>query len=200
MAYLEYLMGNKKSYFGVIIFQFIIQMSSFAEPKSHSLAEIFCTAIFQTGHIESNRKKLDEDWPELEKHLENGKLYSSLLSHEQLEKELEKIKNTPVFQKCLDETKSEFEYGQFILAGRKLVRGALLAYKGDSKSVLSSASFQFGNTTEIPDSLYLNLAEPQSSDENLKVLETLNEREKKYNSMWHRFIGELRSKTQSFHF
>ncbi len=169
-------------------------------PERHSLVDIFCTVVVEQSYREKPSKKMEDAWPDLERYFESGKLFSLLLTDEQLESEFKKIKNTLIFKKCLDENKKEFEYGEFILSGKKITRDTLQAYKTTSKASLSSASFQLGESYILPSDLSLNILVSESNFPGDQTFEVVAHREKKYNSLWHRFIADVKNRSKALQF
>jgi hypothetical protein len=186
----------------LIVLFFQSSLSAQEEEKflRHSLVDIFCTALIERSSNENNSKNLDEIWPILENHFQSGKLYSSLLSNDQLESSLETLKSTPLFKKCVDENRKDLDYGEFILTGKKIIEDTLLAYQKVSSPSLSSASFQLSEGGGLLSGLSLNISGGESNFESPRIIEVINQREKKYQTMWHRFIADLKSKSKSLHF
>jgi hypothetical protein len=169
-------------------------------PSRHSLVDIFCTALVERTSKEGSPKSLDDIWPDLESHFESGKLYSFLLSSDQIESSLETLKSTPLFKKCVDENIKELEYGEFILTGKKIIQNTLLAYQKNTSTSLSSASFPLNEGGDLPSDIALNISSGETSVDSPRIIEVINQREKKYQTMWHRFIADLKSKSKSLHF
>jgi len=166
----------------------------------HSLVDIFCTALIERSCKEGSPKSLEDIWPDLESHFESGTLYSCLLSSDQIESSLETLKSTPLFKKCVDENIKELEYGEFILTGKKIIQNTLLAYQKTTSTSLSSASFPLNEGGDLPSDIALNISSGETSVDSPRIIEVINQREKKYQTMWHRFIADLKSKSKSLHF
>lgn len=189
---------------GFLLF-FLIVRSTFCVDlekivSDHPLGDIFCTALVQQHPPNPKEESLDAAWIQLEKHLENGQLYSSLLSGEQLEAELLKIKTSSIFKQCLSENKNELEYGEFILMGRKIIDETLQAYQKKSEPHLVSASFQLGGTGTLPFDFNLTLSSNSNNGEPSGDILIIHQRKKKYNAMWQAFISGLKGKTKGLRF
>ena len=194
---------SQRLLFGVLFIFLGFSSLSFSKNEKfepHSLAEIFCTAVLEHANTDQRAPSLEQIWPKLEQHFESGKLFSSLLSPAQLELELEKIKSTPVFKKCIAENKHEFEYGEFLIAGKKIVRTSLESLQKPSPETLSGASFNFADSLLLPPDMALNLTDSSSDVERTKTIEIISKREKRYNALWQDFLANLKDRSKRLQF
>lgn len=177
-----------------------LSLASLEQNERHPLVEIFCTAMVEQSNQQPKSKTIDDVWPELEKHFESGKLFSFMLSPAQLAGEIEKIKSTPIFRKCLDENRKEFEYGEFLISGKKIVHKSLESLQQPSQVILSGASFSFQGSSFLPADMALNFSEPNGEDEKPRLIENVAKREKRYNALWQDFLANLKTRSKQLRF
>jgi hypothetical protein len=161
---------------------------------SHSLADIFCTVVVEKTSTPDPYKDLDRIWIDLEKHLQMGMLFSSILTSEQVEREFEKIRTTSLFKMCLEKNKKEFDLGEFILVGKEITRDTLKAYQLNQKTELISVSFPFVENMDGLNDVRIELGNPDSQRNNVEVIEAVIHRERKYTDLWKELIKNLKSK------
>ncbi|NBY19946.1 hypothetical protein EBQ74_06800 [bacterium] len=166
----------------------------------HPIVEIFCTAVLENADQEKRAQSLDQIWLVLEQHFESGKLFSALLNTTQIEQQLEKTKNTPIFKKCVDENRHDFEYGEFLISGKKIVRMSLELLQKSGTAHLSEASFNFADSSILPPDMALNLSDPSIDVERSKTIETISKREKRYNALWQDFLAHLKDRSKRLQF
>jgi len=181
-----------------------IQWKAVADAPSissrHALVDIFCTTVVERNTNHDKSPLVKDIWSDLEQHFEKGKIFSSLLSGEALEAEFEKIKQTSVFKKCLDENKQDFEYGEFILSGKRVIKETLEAFQTSGSDTFSFVSFPLGDAVGLSNDLSLNLRDTQGNFQSGKPVEVILQRQKKYNALWHRFIADIKNKSKSLNF
>ncbi|MFM8315249.1 MAG: hypothetical protein ACKOA8_13265 [Deltaproteobacteria bacterium] len=171
-----------------------------ATPRRHALADVYCTVLFESKSDPEKYQQAKDIWSGIEKHMIEGRLYSLLSDPSQAEIQFEKIQSTPIFKKCVEENQPEFELGEFVLAGKKIVNEALRVAPSKSQTDLSTASLTFDNSIDELSDLKVEVRTNFAAPENSRVLEAIALREKKYSELWGRFMKSIKDKSKGLSF
>lgn len=169
-------------------------------PNKYRLVDIFCTA--QTEQQSNPEKFTDSEkiWTLLEQNFLEGELFSVLMDTQKRSVEFQKNKTTEIFQHCIEQNRKEFELGEFVLNGLRIVRESLKAYQSKQRLQISSAIFPLSGIDESEPEVQVEISSSNSKIGDLKEVEAVMGREKKYSQLWQQFIQGLKRKSKPGHF
>ena len=171
----------------------------FFDGAKYSLVDIFCTAVSEKESYPEKFTDMEKIWGLLEKSLQEGELFSVLSGADQKDLDFQKIKSTSIFKNCIELNRKEFELAEFILSGQKIVRESLKAYRLNQPVQVATISVPLSGGGEASE-MAVELSSANSKIENVKVVESVINREKKYTEMWKQFIQGLKSKVKPLAF
>lgn len=187
----------------VILF-FVVGPSGWSQdlsgPNKYRLVDIFCTALTEQQSHPEKFTDSEKIWSLLEQNFQEGELFSVLMDTQKRSVEFQKVKTTEIFQNCIEQNRKEFELGEFVLNGLKIVRESLKAYQSKQSLQISSAIFPVSGIDESGPEVQVEISSSNSRIGDLKEVEAVIGREKKYSQLWQQFIQGLKSKSKIGHF